>query len=179
MNSKSINRNVWALTLSLCLGVIFTHTTGYAAEEDMGRPGPIPCPNPLPINLTATNLGPTTANQNGQHTFQWKEPTNCCQYLRGEVKLEFKALKPGTPGNPPNTTPDANNDKWYTQGGQAGPLWPNTPAFPVGHTGSKSIPLNAADLSAMSGGTFLIKWQDDTNVTKATLQAIACCVKPK
>lgn len=33
MNSKSINRNVWALTLSLCLGVIFTHATGYAAQE--------------------------------------------------------------------------------------------------------------------------------------------------
>ena len=33
MNSKSINRNVWTLTLSLCLGVIFTHATGYAAEE--------------------------------------------------------------------------------------------------------------------------------------------------
>jgi hypothetical protein len=43
MNSKSINRNVWALTLSLCLGVIFTHATGYAAEE-RGAAGAIVSP---------------------------------------------------------------------------------------------------------------------------------------
>ncbi|HYR21520.1 MAG TPA: hypothetical protein VEP30_01170 [Chthoniobacterales bacterium] len=32
MNRKNSNRNIWALTLSLCFGVIFTHATGYAAE---------------------------------------------------------------------------------------------------------------------------------------------------
>lgn len=32
MNSKHTNPNVWALTLSLCLGSIFTHATGYAAD---------------------------------------------------------------------------------------------------------------------------------------------------
>ncbi len=33
MNSKGINRNVWALALSLCLGVIFTYAPGYAQEK--------------------------------------------------------------------------------------------------------------------------------------------------
>lgn len=33
MNSKSINRNVWALTLSLCLGVIGYSTLGAQAAD--------------------------------------------------------------------------------------------------------------------------------------------------
>jgi hypothetical protein len=36
MNSKKINRNVLGLTLSLCLGVMFTHATGNAAEKGVG-----------------------------------------------------------------------------------------------------------------------------------------------
>lgn len=69
MNSKSINRNVWALTLSLCLGVIFTHATGYAAEEqraiggvaeDMGRPGPMTGGLPVPGQNTMLQLAQVT-----------------------------------------------------------------------------------------------------------------------
>lgn len=33
MNIKNINRNLRALTVGLCLGAFFTHTTSYAADE--------------------------------------------------------------------------------------------------------------------------------------------------
>ena len=75
MNSKSINRDVWALTLSLCLGVIgFSTFSAQAAEErkgkgevelESGRHGRVPCPNP--VNLTLTNVTALTAN-NGDFT---------------------------------------------------------------------------------------------------------------
>ncbi len=44
MNSKTIHRNVWVLALSLCLGVIFTHATAYAAEKRKARFMPKPKP---------------------------------------------------------------------------------------------------------------------------------------
>ncbi len=165
------------LSLALALAALAAFANLGAAQEErrIGLPvGGIPCPSPTPINpMVAQNLGPAGHGQNGQYTFQ-RPPQlgQCCQCLRGALILEFKALMAGTS----NATSDAGNDKWYTPG-QSGFLWPNSP-FPVGQTGTKTITLNPADLKAMCSGTFTIKWQDDTAITKATLQGQACCVTP-
>lgn len=41
MNRKNSNRTVWTLTLSLCLGLIFTQPTGYAAAEERSSTGAV------------------------------------------------------------------------------------------------------------------------------------------
>lgn len=134
MNSKNFNRNIWAL--SLCLGVIFTHSTGYAAEEeraiggaveDMGRPMPMPkptpCPNPvnLTINVGAPNQADFSAaqwnapraglNDHGKNkhflgTFQWKPKYKCCEIASATLTVTMQANSGGQSAN----SPDAGND---------------------------------------------------------------------
>ncbi len=205
MNSKSINRNVWALTLSLCLGVIFTHATGYAAEEDMGRPGHMPCPNP--VNLTLTNVTALTANNGdfsagqvappfaglndpgkNKHfmgTFRWDPPSKCCQITSGKLTVKMKSNSAGTfTGMPPKPGPDAANDGFNVMVGgtsvynQSVYTPPHTTNFPISTPATVTWNLNAAALTSINGPNHRLSFyvQDDTMViTPGTTLQLSGC----
>lgn len=170
--------------------------------ERRPRPGApvvvgIPCPIPMNISLTAPppvaatpfaadfptasvvlepNFGGTTRNRHFRHTFTWKPTTECCQYLSGKLTLQYEALSDGQSA----TSPDAGNDGvTIYKGGSAlppsQPVYP-PPKFPVsaGQTGTKTFPLTPAMLT---GDRLSFAVQDDTAVTSAKLEVVACCVR--
>lgn len=167
------------------------------SEKQQPAETAIPCPIPMSITVTAPppttatlvtsdfpsslpsnyviepNFGGTTANRLFRHTFRWKSPTECCQFLRGTLTLTYKTLRGGASA----TSPDAGNDTWaiYKNGTAlaSGKIYTSFP-FSTGQTGTKVIPLTPA---MMSGNHLSFLVQDDTSVTKATLKITACCVE--
>lgn len=159
-----------------------------------GRPGAaIPCPIPMHITLTApppnatpnssdfppppgslANWNGTQANQHFRHTFTWKPETECCQYIKGTLTFKYKALRAGQSA----TTPDAGNDgvAIYKNGSAvlSQGVYTNFP-FSAGYTGTKTISLTAAMLT---NNRLSFAVQDDTAVLSATLDVVACCVRP-
>ncbi len=157
----------------------------------------IQCPVPMNVNLTAPpptaatpyapdfppppsppsgiepNFGGTVIDRHFRHTFTWKPLTECCQYLQGTLTFTYKALSGGKSA----TSSDAGNDTWVIYKGTSvlasGKVYGSFP-FSPGTTGTKTIPLTPAMLTG-DRLSFLV--QDDTSITSATLNVVACCVR--
>jgi len=185
------------LTLALALAVLAVLTGPAVAQEERKGlvGGGIPCPIPMNVHLTAPpaiaatpipadfpatttpvepNFGGTTKNRHFRHTFSWQQAGKCCQCLRGgTLSFQYKALS----GGPAGSSSSANDGVVIYK--NASPLLSQplySGAVTTGQTGTKTIPLTCAMLTN-NRLSFLV--QDDTSVTKATLDGVVfCCVNP-
>lgn len=191
-----MHTHVMLLALAFGGGFLMLLSTVYAQQPSTGSGANIPCPVPMQISLTAPppvaatvnladfpsfppsaifepNFNGGARNRHFRHTFSWKPETDCCQYIRGSLTLAYKALSSGQSAN----SSDAGNDTWVIfKGSNAlarGKIYTSFP-FASGVTGTMTIPLTP-DMLAGDQLSFLV--QDDTSITSAKLEVVACCLK--
>jgi hypothetical protein len=183
----------------VAVAVVFSAATAFTAHRASGQARTtIPCPIPMSINQTAQAPSPATPfaadfppppppgtgiepkfggnkiNMWFEHTFTWKPPTDCCQLVKGALCLEYKALQ----GGPAGSSTSANDAVTIMKNGVSvsGPSQPlYKGAVKTGQAGKLCIDLTPAMLA---GNRLSFLLQDDSSVTRATLQFSACCVRP-
>jgi len=106
MNSKSINRNVWALTLSLCLGVIgystFSAQAADAPKATKETTAAIPEPNTVKLSAD-----PKVASKTKCPLVAW---VGFNQSPTANYTVEFWRVSPGTPTKLCSTCPKTGNN---------------------------------------------------------------------
>lgn len=129
-----------------------------------------------------TNANPMPPRKNSYYLFtaKWMRKRPCCQVLKAEVTVAFRALSPGTN---PTTSPDAGNDSFVfvKNEGQvikSAPVYNAGSPFQAGHTITKTFDLSSASelswLNASGKLSFLV--QDDTQVVDVKIRLTVCCL---
>lgn len=191
------------LTLALALVALAAFASIGIAQEQKeavptqeALPRPLPCPIPWQFTLTAPppvtatpylpdfpakcsagwepNFNGTTKDRCFRHTFRWRKPYPCCQYIKGTLTITYKALQAGAIGSATSFNDEVTIYKTIipllTQR-----LYPQNAAVTLGQPGTTVVQLTPAMLAG-ERLSFLI--QDDTSVKLATLEVVGCCVKP-
>lgn len=159
-----------------------------AARRPGGGAKPMLCPNPTTIVLNAppiatpfasdfpplappflTNqLNDPATDKHYRHTFQWKLPSNCCQFVSGGLQVSYRA-NGGNAGN--------DSVSLWKNGSSLGwqYLYPGAPSASIaaGTTGTKSFALTPA---MVAGDRLSVQVQDDSAVTGAKIVIRYCCL---
>ncbi|NHQ60759.1 hypothetical protein G9409_09225 [Chlorobium sp. BLA1] len=183
------------VAVALCMALVGTAHAEVSVDRNILPFKEIPCPNPVHIALNIGCGNPTypyapdfrppgpnqqfdgmcgsTINKIVKHTFEWKLPSKCCQFVSGTLSITVKALQKGIS----HTSNDAGNDKAYILKNGTELWWkyiyPIPPTVTVGQQQTVTVPVTAA---MVTGNRISFAVQDDSSVLSAKLDLNYCCV---